>query len=406
MIHNSLTQAAESHLHSLCNLDSRALGSAGNRYAVNWFSQSVELHGFTVETQCFDCMNWASEGASVMANGVVYSAHSSPYALGCDVRAPLVVISTLGELEGAPMRGKVVLLHGDIARDQLMPKKFPFYNPEEHQHIYSLLEAGHPAAIVTATGKNPSMAGAIYPFPMFEDGDFDIPSVYMTDVEGTSLARYAHEIVHVSSHALRQPATACNVVARKPGNTDRRIVVMAHIDAKAGTPGALDNGGGITTLLLLAELLKDYVGQHTVEIVAINGEDYYSAPGEMEYMQRNEGKFYTLSLGINIDGVGYTDGHTAYSLYGCPPGVADAIRAGLANYSGLCEGESWYQGDHMVLVSHGRPALALTSERAMELLATIIHSEHDTPDKVDPARLVEAATALRDVIWRIDMLEP
>lgn len=35
------------------------------------------------------------------------------------------------------------------------------------------------------------MMGALYPFPLFEDGDFDIPSVYMTDVEGERLAAYA-----------------------------------------------------------------------------------------------------------------------------------------------------------------------------------------------------------------------
>lgn len=406
MIHDTLYETAESHLHSLCNLATRAVGSEGNHYAVDWFAQSIRLHAFAVETPCFPCMHWSSEGATVTAGNIVYSAHSSPYARGCDLRAPLVVVSTLDELEAVRMRNKIVLLLGAIAHEQLMPKSFAFYSVPEHQHIYSLLEAGHPAAIITATGKNPNMAGAVYPFPMFEDGDFDIPSVYMTDLEGASLARRAGETVHVASKAVREPSTACNVVARRAGRSDRRIVVMAHIDAKADTPGALDDGGGITTLLLLAELLKDYDGQHMVEIVAVNGEDYYSAPGEMDYMRRNEGKFHTISLGINLDGVGYIEGHTAYSLYGCPAELTGAIRAGLTSYEGLCEGESWYQGDHMLMVSHGRPALAFTSERAMELLADIIHTEHDTVDKVDPARLVEAALALRDVIWRVDMLEP
>jgi aminopeptidase YwaD len=406
MTHDTLRETAESHLHSLCNLTSRAVGSEGNRYAVDWFAQAIRLHGFAVETPCFPCMYWSSEGATVTAGSVVYSAHSSPYAQGCDVRAPLVVVGTMEELEAARMRGKVVLLHGEIAGEQLMPKSFAFYSVPEHQHIYSLLEASHPAVIITATGKNPNMAGAVYPFPMFEDGDFDIPSVYMTDLEGASLARRASETVHVISKAVREPSTACNVVARRAGRSDRRIVVMAHIDAKNGTPGALDDGGGITTLLLLAELLKDYDGQHMIELVAVNGEDYYSAPGEMDYLRCNEGKFHTLSLGINLDGVGYIEGHTAYSLYGCPAELTDAIRAGLASYEGLCEGESWYQGDHVLMVSHGRPALALTSERAMELLATIIHTERDTVDKVDSTRLVEAAHALREVIWRVDMLEP
>ena len=51
-----------------------------------------------------------------------------------------------------------------------------------------------------------------------------------------------------------------------------------------GTPGALDNASGTTVLLLLAELLADYRGSLGVDIVAINGEDYYSAPGEIVYL--------------------------------------------------------------------------------------------------------------------------
>lgn len=37
MMHDMLTQAAETHLHTLCNLASRVVGSDGNHYAVDWF---------------------------------------------------------------------------------------------------------------------------------------------------------------------------------------------------------------------------------------------------------------------------------------------------------------------------------------------------------------------------------
>ena len=63
----------------------------------------------------------------------------------------------------------------------------------------------------------------------------------------------------------------------------QKITVFAHIDAKDGTPGALDNGAGVVVLLLLAELLQDYDGGVELELVALNGEDYYSAAGEMQY---------------------------------------------------------------------------------------------------------------------------
>ena len=40
------------------------------------------------------------------------------------------------------------------------------------------------------TDRNPELVGALYPFPLFEDGDFDIPSVFMTGDEGLRLAKH------------------------------------------------------------------------------------------------------------------------------------------------------------------------------------------------------------------------
>ena len=64
----------------------------------------------------------------------------SPYSLGCDVTAKLVVVSTPQELEKADCKGKLLLLRGPISSEQLMPKKFVFYNPEHHKKIIALLE--------------------------------------------------------------------------------------------------------------------------------------------------------------------------------------------------------------------------------------------------------------------------
>ena len=63
------------------------------------------------------------------------------------------------------------------------------------------------------------------------------------------------------------------------------IVFCAHIDAKKDTPGALDNATGIATLLALSKLLTEYSGSLCIEIVAFNGEDYYAASGQMQYLK-------------------------------------------------------------------------------------------------------------------------
>lgn len=67
---------------------------------------------------------------------------------------------------------------------------------------------------------------------------------------------------------------------------------------------------------------------------------------------------------------------------------------------GLCEGESWHQGDHMIFAQQGRPAVAITSEKMSELMAHVTHSPKDVPELVDCAKLVELAGALTDLIMR------
>ena len=87
----------------------------------------------------------------------------------------------------------------------LMPKNFVFYNPEEHQKIIALLEKGEPKAIICATGRNAALAGGVYPFPLIEDGDFNIPSVYMTEEEGKKLIQYAGKNIFLESRSRRIP---------------------------------------------------------------------------------------------------------------------------------------------------------------------------------------------------------
>jgi aminopeptidase YwaD len=334
--------------------------------------------------------------------------------LGCRVRAPLVVISTPAELEAADLSGRIVLLRGEIAAEQLMPKNFPFYNPDHHRRIIHLLETKKPRAIVAATSRDLQGVGGIYPFPLFEDGDFDVPSVYMTEEEGNRLAEHATataavlrgQEISLHSRAHRIPSTGCNVIARKGADPLCRVVLFAHIDARLGTPGANDNASGVVALLLLAELLADYSGKMGIEIVAMNGEDYFSNPGEQQWIALNTGKFDEIVLGINLDDIGYHRGSIAYSLYDCPADMADSIRRLFCAHQGLIEGEPWYQGDHGLFLINHRPTLAVTSELLAELMAEITHTPKDTVEIVDPAKLVTVALALRDLLLHLDHQEP
>ncbi|MBU0509245.1 Zn-dependent exopeptidase M28 [bacterium] len=390
---------AEFYLRTLCSvLPNRRTGSAGNRAATDFFARTVAQWDYEIETHPFDCLDFSEGTCSLTSDGHSFPVKVSPFSLGCDVTAERVVVSTVEELEHCECRGKLLLMMESLCAEQLMPKNFVFYNPDHHKQIYSLLESQQPAAIITATEKKPELVGALYPFPLIEDGDFDIPSVYCTAEVGREIAAHRNSVFSLKSDARRIPSTAGNVIARNNPGACEKIIICAHIDAYGNAPGASDNASGTVVELLLAEMLADYSGNVGIEIIAFNGEDYYSVGGQMDYLRRYGNDLSTTVVAINIDDVGYVRGKTAYSLYECPPEIQKRARAAFRDLSGMMEGEPWYQGDHMIFVQNRIPAIAITSEYIAELMANYTHSEKDVPEIVDCRKLLEVAHALKRFI--------
>ncbi|MDD4118039.1 MAG: M28 family peptidase [Kiritimatiellae bacterium] len=397
MPNDPLLSKCADFLHTLCvDIPGRNVGSEGNRRATRFFRDTVAAFGWQTESTELDVMNWSSDGALLQAGGRTFPARSSPYSRGCSVRAPLVFASSLAELDPLDAGGKILVLHGEIAQEQLMPKNFVFYNPDEHRQIIARLEQQQPAAIVSITGRNAALAGGLYPFPLFEDGDFDIPSVFLSEEEGNGLLSLARQTAALESRAVRIPSKAFNVVVRK-GNPDApRIVLTAHIDAKLGTPGAIDNATGVAVLLLLAERLRDYAGPYALEMAAFNGEDYYAVPGQMDYLRQNQGRFGSIALNINIDGAGYRNGPSAFSFFDIPEPMQAAARRMLDTFADTAEGPLWPQGDHSIFVQQGCPALAVSSLWLLQHMDSqdITHTPKDNLDIVDPRKVAAIAEAL------------
>jgi len=289
-------------------------------------------------------------------------------------------------------------MKGEICSEQLMPKNFVFYNPDEHKKIINLFEEKKPAAIITATSKNPEMVGALYPFPLIVDGDFNIPSVYCTDHTGEEISAYSGELFELDLQAERIPSTAWNVIGWSDKSYEEKIIFCAHIDAYENSPGASDNASGVVVLLLLAEMLLQNKKSIGVELIAFNGEDHYSAGGQMDYLKRYESDIKNIQFAVNIDDVGYYEGKTDFSFYEVDNKLQQKISTVLNNYPGLQEGEPWFSGDHMIFLQQGRPAIALTSEKMPELMATITHTKKDKPEIIDTLKLVEIAEALRRLV--------
>lgn len=397
MTSRALLQNASSHLQTLCaDLPGRHVGGEGNRRATRFVENTLASFGWQTESAELDVVDWTSSGASLQVGDLSFPVQPSPYSLGCSVQAPLLPASSIGELESLDPAGSILVLHGEIAKEQLMPKNFVFYNPDEHQRIVALLEQKQPAAIVSVTGRNSSLAGGLYPFPLFEDGDFNVPSVFLAEEEGNSLLSLARQTATLVSRASRIPSKAFNVVARK-GNPDApRVVLSAHVDAKLGTPGATDNATGVAVLLLLAQLLQDYSAPFALEIAAFNGEDYYAVPGQMDFIRKNQDRFNTIALNVNVDGAGYKEGPSSFSFFNLPPPILATAQRMLSSFDDLAEGIPWPQGDHSIFVQQGCPAIAVSSKWLIDHMESqdLTHTPKDNLSIVDPRKVVQIAEAL------------
>ncbi|NPE28696.1 M28 family peptidase [Methanococcoides sp. SA1] len=397
------SEKAKEHLNFLCDVKpTRSTGSAGNREATDFFARIVTPYSDVVESEPFRCMDFESGESFLMLMDRSFEIYASPFSLGCGVEAELEIVTTVEELEECNCRGKILLMKGKICDEPLMPKNFIFYNPEDHKKIYSLLEAKEPLAIVTATGSKPELVGAIYPYPLIEDGDFDIPCAYCTDDVGEKIAKGISGLFKLRIDSKRIPSTACNVIVRKNPEADKKIIICAHIDSRASTPGASDNASGTVVLLLLAQMLSNHQSNICIEIVALNGEDHYSVAGQMDYLQKYQKEFDKIILTINVDDVGYKEGKTAYSFYECSDKTKQNVCKTLSNYEGLMEGELWYSGDHMIFAQNLIETMAFTSECIPFLMKTITHTEKDKPEIIDYGKLVEVAFALKDIVISMD----
>lgn len=389
----SVKTTVEGHLNKLCGeIGARATGSTANQSAVKYAAEVFEHLGYEVVLQEFACMDWQNDGAELIVDGQLVEIEAAEYSLPCEVTGKFVCVSTIEELTAADLTNKICVLYGDLCKEPLMPKSMIFWNPEEHQAIIRELETKQPLAVITVSFL-PEVA-----VPIIQDGDFEIPCgavkgevlPILLNSQGDNQLRLFTE---------RRPATAANVIATK--GTGKKLSFSAHIDTKPTTPGALDNGSGVATLLTLAEQLASIETEYQIEMVLFNGEDYYSMPGEMIFMAETLADPAAYHCAFNVDGVGMKDSSTSYSFYEFPAELQQRIEEIAVLSPQLEPTNPWPMGDHMLFAGAGIPAVALTATNIYSLMESVMHTPNDNLSIVDVERIVETVEFLEKVVHTI-----
>jgi aminopeptidase YwaD len=208
--------------------------------------------------------------------------------------------------------------------------------------------------------------------------------------------RDAGWVVTEEEVALPQGGSTANVVATLPG-TDRaapHVVLGAHLDTVAGSPGANDNATGVGVLVALADELADEADRldPPVVLVAFAAEEFQpSEPREHHLGSAAYAAAHAPAVTrmVSVDMVGHGtptclcwlgDDALAREL----ADVAEA--AGIAGFRPASVGDV---SDHGPFVAAGVPAVLLWTHRD-----GVYHTPADTSDRLHPEDLARTGELL------------
>ncbi|AAK81434.1 aminopeptidase YwaD [Clostridium acetobutylicum] len=374
----------------------RPVGTETNKEILNYLEQEFMKSGYEVTSLPFDCVVWKHKKSIIKSEDIELEINPSPFSKPFNGIGEIVIIEYLKELQNQNLSGKIIVLCGEVSERPIQPKNFPFYYPDEDKFIISSIEAKKPKAIICITGK--SKLSGMNPFTMFEDGNFSIPSAYMSIDMLPQLKKLIGEspFVLLLINSENKMATSRQLVANKKiANSKGKIVVCAHIDTKYDTLGALDNAAGICVLMNVMNCFKKVTYPIDIDFVPFNSEEYFGASGEVNYLNNNQNK---ILLVINIDSPCHINSQSAISYYNINESQREIINDSMKKYEKIVNGHEWYAGDHCAFALKGIPCLAVTSSDLFEGALEYTHTFKDTLDTIDPALITTTAEFISDVI--------
>lgn len=385
---NTIETMLKKHLEHLCvTIGARPVGSQANQDAANYIYQVFEKCGLEVEQQVFPCPRWEDKETLLMLGGTRLRAVANTFSPSCDLTRLPVMLGTIAELEAADLDDRIGVMYGELTKDHGLASRKGVYFPEHMQTIIRLLEEKHPAALITISPKADCVERLI------RDWDISIPSATVPTEVGLSMLRQPNQPLHLTITSHRSPGHFANVIARKPGGRQARIVLLAHFDTMSDTPGAFDNGSGVAILLSLAELLSHKHCAIGLEWIAINGEEI-GGVGDAVYFEQRAGELSHILSVINIDGAGQHTGANAITVMGASPAFENQIRRIHAQYPGIAWISPWYESDHSAFLFRGVPCIPLSSTGG----ADILHCPTDTVEWVSVTKLNELISLITAVV--------
>ncbi len=374
----------------------RPVGTDSNNKIIDMLELQFQKMGYVVQSIPFDCNVWQQGASSIKLGDNEYCIEPSPFSEPFMGSGRLCEAQTLKSLQEIDCQGAILILSGELTQTPISSKNYPFYYPDEHKNIITLLEQKQPRGIIAVTGK--TALNGKNPFPLFEDGNFLIPSANIsqsTYIKIRNLINTGLDTAKLNIDSCKKVSHSRQIIAsQKSGKSKGKIILAAHMDSKYDTLGALDNATGIAVLLETAANIDTSV--YDIDVVPFNSEEYYGANGELEYLKKIHDE--KIVLMINIDSPCHKKSETAISFYNFNDSMQTMVDNVIQSSTKVIKGKEWYAGDHAPFVFRGTPCMAVTSSDFFDGALEYTHTPKDTLDTVDIELIKSSAKCLVDVV--------
>ena len=363
---DELSATASGHILAIdADLGQRASATAGELAAASSLRTTLTSYGYDAELQGFSVSKLAPEGEFLSVEGLAPSVFTARPVEGTnqgEVSGELVYIGA----GGTPEEGLV----GAIA---LIERS----NVPIGEVVRNALDAGAVASVIFN-----NVPGAL---SESFGGRMDAIAVGISQADGQTLVEALQGGPITASLRLAETEHASqNVVATKPGTSDKIIVVGAHYDSVPDSPGANDNGSGMAVVLTIAEELANHDLPYELRIVLFGSEEL-GLLGSQHYVStltRDEVERTLVMLNFDAVGTGRLEATGNAEVVTVLRSIAES--EGFTVDSG--QAPPGAASDHTPFELIGIPAAILYGSDYSR-----IHTPNDTSEWVEPGLLSRAA---------------
>ncbi len=362
---------ASANVRALVAFGPRVAGTPVMDKVSTYLLEEYRKAGYVAQIQTFTYSKFQDLGSTLTVGGMTISGRALKGSLPGQLKAPLVAVPNVGrsaDFASVDVRGAIAIVRRGEIR---------------------FLEKAQNAAAAGAVGlvivntSNDNFSGTL-------GSATKIPVLALSGEQGKPLldrARSTPLDVSLNANAKESLVTGRNIIAHLEGVTQPSVLLGAHYDSVAGSPGANDNASGTAVILEIARNLSGTPLARQAWFVAFDGEED-GLHGSRAFVRTAQPKFLSGLKGmLNFDMVGVND---QLGTGGASSLTALAKAAAPKSSIFQTNGDS----DHAPFAAAGVPILFFYRGQDPNY-----HSPNDK--QVDPKLLEETARVGLDVVKRL-----